>query len=146
MNRTLRAVVFWTAAAAFLVILALVLRGYHADLYRKMLVTATLALSFDFLFGVSKQLAFSHVTFFGLGAYGIIILGVMQGWPMSLAILTTVAVAVLLSLAVAIPTTRLEGFYLGLATFAFAQIFTIGLKMGGDFTGGRRLGECRREG
>jgi branched-chain amino acid transport system permease protein len=135
-NKTVRAAAFWVAAAAFLVVLALVLRGYHADVYRKILITATLALSFDFLFGVTKQLAFSHVTFFGLGAYGVIILGVMQGWPMSLAIVTTVAVAVLLSLAVAIPTTRLEGFYLGLATFAFAQIFTIALKTGGDFTGG----------
>ena len=136
MRRALRAAAPWLVAAAALVALALVLRGYHADIYRKMLVTATLALSFNYLFGVAKQLAFSHVSFFGLGAYGVTILGVMQHWPMAPAILATLVVAVVLSLAVAIPTTRLEGFYLGLATFAVAQLFTIALRQGGDFTGG----------
>ena len=137
MNQALRSVACWAAAAVVLGALTLMLHGYHADVYRKMLVTATLALSFNFLFGIAQQLAFSHVTFFGLGAYGITILGAIQGWPMPLAILATLILAVLLGLVMSIPTTRLEGFYLGLATFAFAQLFIISLKLGGDVTGGQ---------
>jgi branched-chain amino acid transport system permease protein len=37
---------------------------------------------------------------------------------------------------VAIPSTRLEGFYLALATMALAQLFVVALNEGGAFTGG----------
>jgi len=47
-----------------------------------------------------------------------------------------VAVCVLVALAVAIPATRLEGFYLALATLALAQLFVVVLNEGGAVTGG----------
>ena len=43
---------------------------------------------------------------------------------------------VVLALVVAIPSTRLEGFYLALATLAFAQLFLVVLTEGGSLTGG----------
>jgi branched-chain amino acid transport system permease protein len=42
----------------------------------------------------------------------------------------------LLALVVAIPATRLEGFYLALATLAFSQLVLVVLSEGGDLTGG----------
>jgi branched-chain amino acid transport system permease protein len=42
---------------------------------------------------------------------------------------------VVLALVVAIPATRLEGFYLALATLAFAQLFIVVLNEGGKVTG-----------
>lgn len=112
------------------------LGGYQADVYRKLLLWITMALSYNFLFGVAGQVAFSHFTFYGIGAYAIVIFVVQAGLPPPLAILAAVAVCVVLALVVAIPATRLEGFYLALATLAFAQLFIVVLNEGGSVTGG----------
>ena len=56
--------------------------------------------------------------------------------PLPLAILAGVLVCAAIALAVAIPSTRLEGFYLALATLALAQLFIVVLNEGGAVTGG----------
>lgn len=132
----MRAAVSWLAASVALVVLALTLDGYAADLYRKLILTVTLCVSFNFLFGIAGQLAFSHVAFYGIGAYGVVILAFHAGWPLPLAIVGAVAICFVLAVIVAVPSTRLEGFYLALATLAFAQLFTVVLLQGGDATGG----------
>lgn len=132
----MRAALSWLAASVVLVVLALTLDGYAADLYRKLLLTVTLCVSFNFLFGIAGQLAFSHVAFYGIGAYGVVILAFYVGLPLPLAIVGAVAICFVLAVIVAIPSTRLEGFYLALATLAFAQLFNVFLLQGGDVTGG----------
>jgi branched-chain amino acid transport system permease protein len=125
----------WLGAAVVLSAIGFVLGAYQTDVYRKMLLSITLALSYNFLFGVAGQVAFSHFTFYGIGAYAVVILTVQAGLPLPLAMLATVAMCVLLAVAVAIPSTRLEGFYLALATLAFAQLFIVVLDEGGQITG-----------
>jgi branched-chain amino acid transport system permease protein len=56
--------------------------------------------------------------------------------PLPLAIVLGVVVCIVVALAVAIPSTRLEGFYLALATLALAQLFVVLLNEGGTVTGG----------
>src|SRR5204862_5804010 len=51
-------------------------------------------------------------------------------------ILLGIALCILFALAVAIPSARLEGFYLALATLALAQLFIVVLNEGGAVTGG----------
>ena len=126
----------WLAAFAVLAGAAFLLGDYHNDVYRKMLLWVTLALSYNFLFGVSGQVAFSHFTFYGIGAYAVVIFTFQAGLPLGLAMLAAVALCALIALAVAIPATRLEGFYLGLATLALAQLFIVVLNEGGSITGG----------
>tara|TARA_B100002003_G_C14147493_1_gene551838 strand:+ start:2282 stop:3229 length:948 start_codon:yes stop_codon:yes gene_type:complete len=126
----------WVMGIALLVVLALSLDGYAGDLYRKLLLTAALCLSFNYLFGISGQLAFSHIAFYGIGAYGVVILTYKVGLPLPLAIVGAAVVCGLLSFVVAVPATRLKGFYLALATLAFAQLFNVLLLQGGDVTGG----------
>jgi branched-chain amino acid transport system permease protein len=58
------------------------------------------------------------------------------GWPLPLALLASVIFCAGVALLVAIPATRLEGFYLALATLAFAQLFIVLLNEGGQVTGG----------
>ena len=122
-------------AALVLSALAFVLGSYHTDVYRKLLLWITLALSYNFLFGIAGQVAFSHFTFYGIGAYAIVILLFQVGLPLPLAVLAGIALCVVLALVVAIPATRLEGFYLALATLAFAQLFIVVLNEGGKVTG-----------
>lgn len=126
----------WLAAAVVLAAVPFFLGDYHNDVYRKLLLWVALALGYNFLFGISGQVAFSHFAFYGIGAYSIVILLFQVGLPLPAAILAGVALCALLALAVAIPATRLEGFYLALATLAFAQLFIVVLNEGGRVTGG----------
>src|SRR5256714_10748709 len=91
---------------------------YHNDVYRKMLLWVTLALGYNFLFGICGQVAFSHFAFYGIGAYSVVILLIQLHVPLPVAIVLGVVVCIAVALAVAIPATRLEGFYLALATLA----------------------------
>lgn len=122
-------------AAVLLSGVAFVLGSYQTDVYRKLLLWITLALGYNFLFGIAGQIAFSHFTFYGIGAYAVLILLFKVGLPLPLAVLAGVALCVVLALVVAIPATRLEGFYLALATLAFAQLFLVVLSEGGSVTG-----------
>ena len=126
----------WLASFVVLSGAAFLLGDYHNDVYRKMLLWVTLALGYNFLFGICGQVAFSHFAFYGIGAYSVVILLFHFGIPLPLAILLGVAICVLVALAVAIPATRLEGFYLALVTLALAQLFLVLLNEGGDVTGG----------
>ena len=131
MNRAL-----WAGAFIVLAGLPFFLGNYYNDVYRKLLLWITLALSYNFLFGIGGQVSFSHFAFYGVGAYSIVIFLFQFHLPLPLAMLLGVALCVLLALAVAIPSTRLEGFYLALATLALAQLFVVVLNEGGAVTGG----------
>lgn len=122
--------------AALLVVLALRLDGYAADLFTKLVLISTLALSFNFLFGIAGQLAISHVALYAIGAYAVTILSSSLGMPVWLAIPATIGLCGLVALVVAVPTVRLEGFYLALGTLALSQLVTVLLVQGGKLTGG----------
>jgi len=126
----------WTIIIVFLASLCFVLGGYWADIYRKMLLVITLCVGFNFLFGVAGQIAFSHIAFYGIGAYSVVIFSSILGWPLPLAIFGAIALCGVIAIIVAFPASRLEGFYLALATLAFAQLFNVVIVQGGDVTGG----------
>jgi branched-chain amino acid transport system permease protein len=126
----------WIVVFAALAALPFFLSGYHNDVYRKLLLWIALALSYNFLFGISGQIAFSHFAFYGIGAYSVVIFLFQLGMPLPVAVLAGILVCTAIALAVAIPSTRLEGFYLALATLALAQLFIVVLNEGGAVTGG----------
>jgi len=126
----------WVAAFVALAVLPFFLGSYHNDVYRKLLLWITLALGYNFLFGICGQVAFSHFAFYGIGAYSLVILLFHVGLPFPLAIALGLVICLALALAVAIPATRLEGFYLALVTLALAQLFIVVLNEGGTVTGG----------
>jgi branched-chain amino acid transport system permease protein len=126
----------WIIAAIVLSAVAFFLSSYYNDVYRKLLLWIALALSYNFLFGVSGQVAFSHFAFYGIGAYAVVILLFQVGLPLPLAVLGGILICTAIALVVAIPSTRLEGFYLALATLALAQLFIVVLNEGGTVTGG----------
>jgi len=127
--KTIAAIVILAGAAFFM-------GEYHNDVYRKLLLWVTLALGYNFLFGICGQVAFSHFAFYGIGAYSIVIFLFQVQLPFPLAVLAGIALCILFALAVAIPSTRLEGFYLALATLALGQLFVVVLNEGGSVTGG----------
>ena len=128
--------VAWVAGFAVLAALPFFLGNYHNDVYRKLLLWITLALGYNFLFGICGQVAFSHFAFYGIGAYSVVILLFQFNLPLPVAIVLGVVICVGIALVVAIPSTRLEGFYLALVTLALAQLFIVVLNEGGSVTGG----------
>jgi len=126
----------WIGAALVLSAAAFFMSDYHNDVYRKLMLWVTLALGYNFLFGICGQIAFSHFAFYGIGAYSVVIFLFQLHLPLPHAILFGIALCVLFALAVAIPSTRLEGFYLALATLALGQLFIVVLNEGGAVTGG----------
>jgi len=128
----------WLGMAALMIAVAFLLRdyGYYTDQYRKLMLWVALALGFNFLFGIAGQVAFSHFAFYGIGAYSVVILTFKVGLPIPVSIVLGLGLCGLLAIAVGIAATRLEGFYLALATLAFAQLFIVVLVEGGSFTGG----------
>jgi branched-chain amino acid transport system permease protein len=129
-------VLAWLAAIVAASALAFWLGGYATDVYRKMLIWIALALSYNFLFGIAGQVAFSHFAFAGVGAYAVVILAHKIGLPFGAAFIGALALCALLSYIVALPSTRLEGFYLALATLAFSQLVLVVIDEGGGLTGG----------
>jgi branched-chain amino acid transport system permease protein len=126
----------WLIAAVVLSAAAFFMGEYHNDVYRKLLLWVTLALGYNFLFGVCGQVAFSHFAFYGIGAYSIVIFLFQVHLPFPIAVLCGIALCIVFALAIAIPSTRLEGFYLALATLALGQLFIVVLNEGGSVTGG----------
>jgi branched-chain amino acid transport system permease protein len=126
----------WIGAIVVLSAAAFFLSDYHNDVYRKLMLWVTLALGYNFLFGICGQVAFSHFAFYGIGAYSIVIFLFQAQLPLPLAIACGLVLCVAFSLVVAIPATRLEGFYLALATLALGQLFIVVLNEGGAVTGG----------
>jgi branched-chain amino acid transport system permease protein len=126
----------WVAGFIALAVLPFFLGSYHNDVYRKLLLWITLALGYNFLFGICGQVAFSHFAFYGIGAYSVVILLFHVGLPLPVAVALGVLICFAVALAVAIPSTRLEGFYLALVTLALAQLFIVVLNEGGTVTGG----------
>jgi branched-chain amino acid transport system permease protein len=132
----MRGLVSWLAALVVMSAAAFFMGEYYNDVYRKLLLWVTLALGYNFLFGICGQVSFSHFAFYGIGAYSIVIFLFQAHMPFPLAVAAGIALCVLFALAVAIPSTRLEGFYLALATLALGQLFIVVLNEGGAVTGG----------
>src|SRR5437867_9707341 len=126
--RGLAAMIILSGAAFFM-------GEYHNDVYRKLLLWVTLALGYNFLFGICGQVAFSHFAFYGIGAYSIVIFLFRFQLPFPVAALCGIALCIAFALAVAIPSTRLEGFYLALVTLALGQLFIVVLNEGATVHG-----------
>jgi branched-chain amino acid transport system permease protein len=126
----------WGAGIAALSVFPFLLQPYELDLYRKLLFWVALAVSYNFLFGIAGQMALSHFAFAGIGAYTVVIMLTQADFGLGLAVVAALLLAAILAFIVSFAATRLEGFYLALATLAFAQLLTVVLDEGGSLTGG----------
>lgn len=88
------------------------------------------------LFGYAGQISLGHAAFVGIGAYACGFLTAKAGWPSLVAIATAVALSALGGLALALPSLRLRGHYLAMATMGFSVIASIAFVEAKDVTGG----------
>lgn len=116
----------WIGAAAFVaVLLALIATGQNQGLTISIITTASIwaaaASSWNILAGFGGQMSFGHAAFYGIGAYTMAILYTRHGISPWLGILAGAGLAVVLAVAIGLPTFRLRGPYFALATLALAE-------------------------
>lgn len=102
-------------------ILPRLLPEYFLYIGNYLMTSAVLALGLDLLLGWAGQFAFAHIAFFGVGAYGTVLLQNRFGIPFVLALPMAALVSTLIGTLLAFPAARLRAVYLALATFAFAE-------------------------
>ncbi len=95
-----------------------------------------LVLGLNLLMGYAGQLSLGHAAFYGLGAYVSGILTATYGVHSIVAAVIAVILVGLVALIVGIPSLKLRGQYLAMATLGFGIIIYIVLKEMGWLTGG----------
>lgn len=95
-----------------------------------------LSTGLNLLMGYAGQVSLGHAAFWGLGAYISGVLTAKFGWPPALALAGSLAGTCLVALAVGLPTLRLKGHYLAMATLGVGIIVhTLFVQLAG-LTGG----------
>lgn len=130
-------VIFW--AALFLIALfaaPLFVAKYNVYLLNVVMVHVILAVGLNILVGSTGQISLGHAGFFAVGAYGTSLLMIKFHLPFIPAILIAAFIAAFLGFLLGLPSLRLEGPYLAIASLGFG--LTIMHIIGAlDFFGGR---------
>ena len=134
---------FWGYAVLALVIYAVVqvlissgtLNFYYQNMLITMCINIMLAVSLHIVIGITGQFSIGHAGFLAVGAYISAICTMNFGMPFATAILVGGVFAALAGLLVGIPTLRLKGDYLAIATLGFAEIIRI-VFLNVDYVGG----------
>ncbi|NPV69824.1 MAG: branched-chain amino acid ABC transporter permease [Firmicutes bacterium] len=95
---------------------------YWVHMFFMATLWASLACSLNIAVGYTNLANLSHATFFGIGAYTAALLGLRFGVPFYITLVAGSAVASIAGLLLGLPTLRLKGIYLALATMGFGQI------------------------
>jgi branched-chain amino acid transport system permease protein len=90
----------------------------------------------NLLMGYTGQISLGHAAFFGIGAYTSGILTVYYHVPIIVAFIAALVLTALVAYLIGVPSLRLKGHYLAMATLAFGEIVNIFLNAAVDLTGG----------
>ncbi|HDL89385.1 MAG TPA: branched-chain amino acid ABC transporter ATP-binding protein/permease [Thermodesulforhabdus norvegica] len=90
----------------------------------------------NILIDATGQISIGHAAFYGIGAYTSALVTVHLGWPIWAGCLASLCLVFLMSIILAVPTLRLHGHYLVMATLGFNIIVSIVLNQWESLTGG----------
>lgn len=129
------------AIVAFAVaIVPIILTGTDARYVLKVLtfvgINALIVLGLALLFGYAGQVSMGHAAFFGLGAYASAWVTKSLGLPWLVGLAAAVLLTALAGILLALPSLRLKGHYLAMATLAFGEIMRIAFVEAKGVTGG----------
>ncbi len=131
-----RTQIFWlTVLLTFLFALPFLVKGYYLTVLNLMAVNAIVALGLNLLVGNTGQISLGHAGFVAIGAYTAVLL-TKAGVPFIFSFLGGGMMAALFGLILGIPSLKLEGPYLAIATLAFGLAVTVIIGRL-DFLGGR---------
>jgi branched-chain amino acid transport system permease protein len=126
---------FWILAAIIVLLLPWVGNNYFIRLATIMMLYCVLALSWNFIGGLTGYPSFATAAFFGLGAYaGAISQG--QGVPMYLAWVIGAALAAIFATGLGLAILRLRGHYFAIASLVVADVLREIVNSTTNLTGG----------
>jgi branched-chain amino acid transport system permease protein len=102
-----------------------ILNAFYSNMLILMMINIILAVSLHLVIGITGQFSIGHAGFLAVGAYVSAIITMKFELPFVLAIVIGGIVAALAGLLVGIPTLRLRGDYLAIATLGFGEIIRI---------------------
>ena len=131
-----RVEVFWASVLIILLFtMPFLVKSYYLTIINLMAVNTIVALGLNMLIGNTGQISLGHAGFVAIGAYVCVLL-LKSGVPFIFALIAAGLVAAIFGLILGIPSLKLEGPYLAIATLAFGLAVTIIIgRMG--FLGGR---------
>jgi branched-chain amino acid transport system permease protein len=112
-----------------------ILNAFYSNMLILMIINILLAASLHLVIGITGQFSIGHAGFLAVGAYVSAIITMKFELPFVLAIIIGGIVAALAGLIVGIPTLRLRGDYLAIATLGFGEIIRI-VFLNIDYVGG----------
>ena len=101
------------------------INGYLETIIVLILINSIFALSLNLILGFNGQFSLGHAAFLAIGAYTSAIIVAALGMPFLLGVFLGGVFAALLGLVTGVPTLRLRGDYLAIATLGFAEIVKI---------------------
>lgn len=111
------------------------LNNFYSNTLIFMAINIMLAVSLHLVIGITGQFSLGHAGFLAVGAYVSAIMTMKLDLPFFAAILIAGIAAALAGLVVGIPSLRLRGDYLAIATLGFAEIIRI-IFLNIDYVGG----------
>src|SRR6267143_4755756 len=111
----------WTVVALlvlFMVIIPLTVQDYYLSILNLILIAIVGALGLNILVGYTGQISIGHGAFMSVGAYTAANLAVRLGLPFWITLPAGGLMAALIGVIVGIPSLRIKGLYLAIATLA----------------------------
>ncbi len=99
-------------------------------------INAIIVAGLSLLLGYAGQISLGHAAFYGLSAYLSAMASTTWGWPMEASLLLAISVTALIAFLIGIPTLKLSGHYLAMATLGFGVIVYIVFNETVELTGG----------
>ena len=115
---------------------ALLTNDYYLSTMVMALLNAVVVVGLNLLLGFAGQISLGHAAFYGLGAYTSAILTATCGWPVGLGIVAGAVGSACVAWVIGIPTLKLRGNYLAMATLGFGIIVYIVFNETIGLTGG----------
>jgi len=129
---------FWLAGLFIVLMLTptILPNNYYLTIMILGCLHAMIAVGLCLLVGHAGQISLGHAGFYGLAAYTSAYLSTTWGLPVELSMLAGVVLTVVVSILVGMPSLKLKGHYLAMATLGFGIILSILFTETVDITGG----------
>ena len=109
---------------------------YYLGVLVVIAIHAIIVLGLDLLMGYTGQISLGHASFYGLGAYITGVLSAHWHWPPIAGLAVTLPLVAAIAWAIGVPSLKLKGHYLAMATLGFGIIVFIFFNELGPLTGG----------
>jgi len=96
--------------------------SYYVQILTVTGINIILAVSLNLVTGFTGQLSLCHATFMGIGAYTATLAALKLGIPFAVALILGAVSAAFFGFIIGVPTLRLKGDYLAIATLGFGEI------------------------